>query len=150
MEALRAEFGRLAPGRPPPRRHDAEYSAFDAVAEVSDALADRSAAMLDRILASYEMSLPAPAPETATGPLPRLDQQLGPAALEAQQGAQIKWVVDELVRRLRPLTRTVADVQKRSRDWSTPAARQLNLDVSRFRSRLVNTMRLEDPAPREK
>ena len=86
MEALRAEFARLAPGRPPPRRHDAEYSAFDAVAEVSDALADRSAAMLDRIVASYEMSLPAPAPETATGPLPRLDHSSGPPRLRRSKG----------------------------------------------------------------
>jgi hypothetical protein len=41
--------------------------------------------------------------------------------------------------KIRPLTQAVKAVYRRSRDWSTPAARQIHLDVTRFRSRLITS-----------
>lgn len=40
---------------------------------------------------------------------------------------------------------TGLDIARRSAGWTTPAARQLHLDVVRFQSRLINVKRLEDP-----
>ncbi|MBA3329124.1 MAG: hypothetical protein H0T43_12565 [Solirubrobacterales bacterium] len=93
-------------------------------------------------------SLTAPQPESAPAipPAPELLRLFGDhAAATDQIDKQIKWWVDGLVAFARPLTQAVADVEDRSREWSTPAARQLHLDVVRFRSRLMNAMRLEDP-----
>lgn len=67
--------------------------------------------------------------------------------VKAAQDAQIRWVVDGLVEHVRPLTGAVADVAALSEDWDGPAARQLHLDVARFRSRLMNSMRLDGSTP---
>jgi len=139
MGSLRGEIDRLAAGSTRRRPRDAAGEpALHAVLHVSAALADRAEAMLNRILGRYNIVLSDAPPEAPLAPAPRLNPLHGPDALKAQQEAQMKWVVDELIRYMRPLAKAAAAVELRSQDWSTPAARQLSLDVSRYRSRLSN------------
>jgi len=147
LRQLRHQNERLSKlaGREPRAPQADVYSAVDAVRGVSLALADRADALLGRLISEFGLSPAEVEPPAAIPAAPKLNPFVGPAAIAEQVEKQMKWVVDGLVARARPLTRAVADVEALSRQWSTPAARQLHLDVVRFRSRLVNAMRLEDP-----
>lgn len=113
------------------------YEALAAVAEVTEPLATRSQDLLDRIVAAYGIELPPASSPPPIGPAPMLNPFSPPEKLKATQDAQIKWFVDHFVREIRPLAQAVNAVYHRSENWSTPAARQIHLDVTRFRSRLT-------------
>ena len=112
------------------------YAALAAVAEVTEPLAARTQDLLDRIVATYDIELPPEPPSRSIGPAPMLNPFSPSETMKAAQDAQIKWFVDHFVQEIRPLTQAVNAVYRRSRDWSAPAARQIHLDVTRFRSRL--------------
>lgn len=113
------------------------YAALAAVAEVSEPLAARAQDLLDRIVATYSVELPPEPPSRPIGPAPKLNPFSPPETIKAAQDAQIRGFVDDFVQAIRPLTQAVNAVYRRSQDWSTPAARQIHLDVTRFRSRLI-------------
>lgn len=139
MASLRRERDRLSRGRVARARRDDSadvYAAAASVVDVTAALATRAEEMCTRIVETCGVQLP-PAP--AYVPLvetPRMTPTLDGAVMRAQQEAQMKWFVDGFVRCVRPLMRAVGAVEQRSVDWSTPVARQLHLDVTRFRTRL--------------
>lgn len=123
---------------------------LSAVTEVSLALGDRAEALCDRIGATYGLVAPAVSDAPAFVEPPGLVPFSPPEVLKAAQDAQIRWIVDGLIEHVRPLTRAVADVAALSEGWDGHAARQLHLDVVRFRSRLMNSMRLDDSTPGDK
>jgi hypothetical protein len=121
-------------GRPDPSR--TVVPEFEAIAEVIEPLASRTQDLLHRVVESYAVELTrTPAPEPIT-PAPRLKPFEPPAKRAQTQEAQIKWFVDLLVREFPPLAEAVDAVCARSESWETPAARQIHLDATRFRSRL--------------
>jgi hypothetical protein len=120
---------------------------LSAVTEVSLALANRAEALRDRIGTTYGVVAPAVSDAPAFVEPPALVPLSAPKVRKAAQDAQIRSIVDGLIEHVRPLTRAVADVAALSEDWDSPAARQLHLDVVRFRSRLMNSMRLDDSRP---
>lgn len=134
-EALRA----LTPVQLRARREMGRDSdaALAAVGEVTDSLATRAQDLLDRVIATYSVQLPPEAPPRSVGQAPMLNPFNRPAAIKAQQDAQIKWVVERFLAEMQPLKESVNAVYRRSRSWSTPATRQLHLEVTRFRSRLI-------------
>lgn len=140
MGQLRGQVDRLSlrRGRRPPSRNEDAYAAAEAVEEVTEALGVRAAKLLERIVTDTGIEPPTLPPLPPLGRLPELTPTFDPAALKRQQDAQIKAFVDGFVERVRPLTRAVEAVRVRSEDWATPAARQLQLDVARFQSRLMN------------
>jgi hypothetical protein len=110
-----------------------------AVAEVTEPLADRAQNLLDRIVDAYGIELPPGPPSRSVKPAPVLNPLSPPEAIKATQDAQIRWVGNLLAEEFRGLTQAVNAVYRRTQDWSTPAARQIHLDVTRFRSRLTTT-----------
>jgi len=142
MSSLRAEAARLSVRRRQLDRTADPYHAFDAVLGVGEALADRAEAMAQRIAAEYSIGMPEPPPPPKRPPMPKFRVPSDPGSLKKQQDAQIKWVVDGLVAEMRPLGSAVVAVQRRAQSWSRPAARQVLLDVTRFRSRLHRTIKL--------
>lgn len=133
MEEMRS----LIPG-PRVRRADGEGEVpeLDAIAEVTEPLAGRLDDLLDRVVATYGLDLDPPPRVQPIGPAPRLTPFAPPARQKEIQDAQISWFVESLVRELRPLAQSVEAVHKRSETWTTPAARQIHLDVARLRSRM--------------
>ena len=133
-EALKA----LSPGSRASRPDTGSdsYEALAAVAEVTEPLATRAEDLLDRIVASYGIELAPASSPSPIKPAPMLNPFSPPEKIKATQDAQIKWFVDHFVREIRPLAQAVDAAHRRSEDWSTPAARQIHLDVTRFRSRL--------------
>ena len=113
------------------------YEALAAVAEVTEPLATRAQDLLDRIVAAYGIELTPASSPPPIGPAPMLNPFSPPEKLKATQDVQIKWLVDHFVREIHPLAQAVNAVHRRSENWSTPAARQIHLDVTRFRSRLT-------------
>lgn len=113
------------------------YVALAAVAEVTEPLVARAQDLLDRLVATYSIELPAEPPSRPIGPAPMLNPFSPPETIKAAQDAQIKWFVDRFVQEIRPLSQAVNAVFRRSQGWSTPAARQVHLDVTRLRSRLI-------------
>ena len=140
MGQLRGQVDRLSlsRGRRPPSRNEDTYAAAEAVEEVTEALGVRAAKLLERIVTDTGIEPPTLPPLPPLGRLPELTPTFDPAALKRQQDAQIKAFVDGFVERVRPLTHAVEAVRVRSEDWTTPAARPLQLDVARFQSRLMN------------
>jgi hypothetical protein len=113
-----------------------ELPELEAVSDVTEPLAGRLQDLLDRIVSAYGLDLGPVATVEPIGPAPRLNLFAPPAQMKQTQDAQINWFVDQLARELRPLAQAVEAVYHRSESWSTPAARQIHLDVARFRSRL--------------
>lgn len=138
VQALRAEGERLRGGRPvsfDPARD--VYHAGEALAEYTVALADRTDRVLNRIVAaSCVVNLPDPPPLPPLPPVPQLTPFAGPLILAQQQQAQIKWFTDAFLPRWRRLSDAIRAVESRTATWTTPAARQLHLDVARFASRM--------------
>jgi hypothetical protein len=120
-----------------PDRGDDEYAEFEALAEASEPMVRGTEEFLERVVATYEIEL-TPLPVAAPIELPPLPNPLdSPLRLKETFNALIKWLADQMIRQLRPLTVAVNAVYRRSESWETPAARQVHLDVTRFRSRLV-------------
>jgi hypothetical protein len=115
---------------------DDGFPELEAISDVTEPLAGRLQDLLDRIVSTYGLDLDQVAPVEPVGPAPRLVPFASPAQVKKMQDAQIRWFVDQLVKELRPLAKAVEAVYHRSESWSTPAARQIHLDVARFRSRL--------------
>lgn len=109
---------------------------LEAISDVTKPLASRLQDLLDRLVSAYGLNLDPPPAVEPVGPAPRLIPFATPAQLEGMKDAHVRWFVDHLVRELRPLARAVEAVYHRSESWSTPSARQIHLDVARFRSRL--------------
>jgi hypothetical protein len=94
--------------------------------------------MVDRIIAgSPGVTRPTTLAPATLEPIPSF-LDISPAVWHEQQQAQIKWFVDALAGRMRALMPAVRAVETRTAGWSAPAARQINLDVARFRSRLMS------------
>lgn len=148
MGDLQGQVDRLSAlrGRRPPDRAQDSYAAAASVQEVTRALAERAQQMLDRLLAVSEAELPPPPEPRPALSLPRVEKTSDPDQLRERMRALMQAFAAEFAARVAPLTRAVDDVAHRSSGWNTPAARQLHLDVVRFKSRLMNEMRLEDPA----
>ena len=145
MADLRAQVDRLSAARRRPDRSNDAYAAAGAVEEVTAALAQRAQEMLDRTVARSAVESPPQARPRPRFRLPQLRPTVDLRQLKRSQDAQMKAWVDEFSARVAPLTRAVDHVARRSAGWTTPAARQLHLDVVRFQSRLINVKRLEDP-----
>jgi hypothetical protein len=103
------------------------------------ALAARVEGMVNRIVADDSVSVTRPAAR-AVADIDRFPSFLDVARTDwpAQRDAQIKWYVAALTDQMRALQSAVRSVEARTAGWSTPAARQIHLDVTRFRSRLIN------------
>lgn len=136
MNRLRAENDRAFWRSRRRRREGAEDWAAAALDDVTTALADRAESMLERLASTGEPTSPPSAETMSRSDIPRLDLSRPQASWPAQIRAQERWMVDEQMASMRPLMRAVAAVQRRSVGWSTPAARQLHLDVARFNARL--------------
>ncbi|HEV7564388.1 MAG TPA: hypothetical protein VGO31_00315 [Microbacteriaceae bacterium] len=145
MHAVRAERERLEATavtvgkRPRVRelsRH--ELAPSDALRDNTLALAARAERMVDRIIdGSPGATRPATLAPAALKPIPSF-LDVSPAVWREQQQAQLRWFVDALAGRTRALMPAVRAVETRTAGWSAPAARQINLDVARFRSRLMS------------
>jgi hypothetical protein len=136
MKALRALNPN--PGRNRPDPSEAGIPEFEAIAEVIEPLASRAEDLLGRVVETYALEVAVTcAPEPIT-PAPRLRPFDPPAKQAEAQKAQIKWFVDLIVREFPPLAEAVDAVCSRSASWETPAARQIHLDATRFRSRLFH------------
>jgi hypothetical protein len=134
MNALKALNPNARRRRPEPSRVIPE---FEAIAEVAEPLASLTEEMLTRVVETYSVQLPpSPPPEPIT-PAPRLNPFDPPAKMAEAQREQIKWTVDLIVREVPPLAEAIDAVCARSKSWQTPAARQIHLDATRFRSRLL-------------
>jgi len=143
-EQFRQQAEALASRMPDSRRRMRDlgregFPELEAVAEATEPLVTRTQDLLDRVLATYEIELAAMPPVEPIGPAPRPNLFDAPTRLKETQEAQIKWVVDNFVRDLRPLGDAVNSVCRRSESWQTPAARQIHLDATRFRSRLLRS-----------
>ena len=135
MDAMRTLNPNPRKRVPDPRR--AGVPEFEALAEVTEPLASSVEDLLERVLDTYSIELtPPPAPQPVD-PAPRLNPFDPPARQAGAQKAQIEWFVDHLVREARPLAEAVDAVCRRSMSWETPVARQIHLEVTRFRSRLL-------------
>lgn len=120
------------------REHDA-YAAAAAVAQVTERVTERVERMLDRIVAAYDVVLDDEEPLAAVSEMPALRLSSGPRVMREALLAQERWYVDEFVRGARPLNLAVQAVYERTKPWvAGPAARQVHLDVARFRSRLLS------------
>ncbi len=142
VDELRRQADALSSLTPIPRGAQRDtgrdsYVALAAVAEVTEPLVARAQDLLDRLVATYSIELPAEPPSRPIGPAPMLNPFSPPETIKAAQDAQIKWFVDRFVQEIRPLSQAVNAVFRRSQGWSTPAARQVHLDVTRLRSRLI-------------
>jgi hypothetical protein len=137
MDAMRALTSKSSNRLPDPRRDGVPE--FESIAEVTEPLASRAEDLLNRVVDTYGVEL---APMPPLGPIdlaPRLNPFDSPAKNAEVQKAQIEWIVDRLVRQLRPLAKAVDAVCSRSEFWETPAAHQIHLDVTRLQSRLLRT-----------
>jgi len=95
--------------------------------------------MLDRIVAAYGVVLDDEEPLAAVSEMPALRPSSGSRVMREALLAQERWYVDEFVRGARPLNLAVQAVYERTKPWvAGPAARQVHLDVARFRSRLLS------------
>ena len=135
MDAMRALNPSSRKRLPDPRR--AGVPEFEALAEVTEPLASSVEDLLERVIDTYEVELAPPSAPRPIDPAPRLTPFDPPARQAEARKAQIEWFVDHLVREVRPLTEAVDAVCSRSKSWETPVARQIHLDVMRFRSRLL-------------
>lgn len=106
-----------------------------AVQEVSTALAVRVDRMVSRLSSATGITANS-TPIPPAPPMPCLNPLLGPASLRAQTEAQMRWVVDSMIVWMRPMARAVRVAEQMTLDWDRPSARQLHLDIVRFRSRL--------------
>jgi hypothetical protein len=144
VDELRRHLDMLRSLRPAPLRSQRDtgqdsYAELAAVAEVTEPLATRAQDLLDRIIATYGIKMTPAPPPPPVAPAPMLNPFDDPKTIKATQDAQIKWFVDHFVREIRPLTKAVNAIYRRSQGWSTPAARQIHLEVTRFRSRLITS-----------
>jgi hypothetical protein len=136
MNAMRTLIPNPRKRQPDPSRTVAPE--FEAIAEVTEPLASRAEDLLRRVVETYGVRLaPTPAPEPLT-PAPRLKPFAPPLKQAEAQKAQIGWFVDIVVRQFPPLVEAVDAVCTRSELWETPAARQIYLDATRYRSRLFH------------
>jgi hypothetical protein len=134
MKTLKALNPSSRAGHPEPTQ---VVSEFEAIAEVAEPLASLTEGLLIRVVEAYSVQLPALlAPEPIT-PAPRINPFAPPARKAETQKAQVRWIVELIVRELPPLAEAIDAVCVRSESWQTPAARQIHLDATRFRSRLL-------------
>ncbi len=134
MKTLMALNPSSRDGHPKPSRVVPE---FETIAEVAEPLASLTEEMLTRVVEAISVQLPASPPPEPITPAPRLNPFGPPAKMAETQRAQIKWTADLIVREVPPLAEAVEAVCVRSESWQTPAARQIHLDATRFRSRLL-------------
>jgi hypothetical protein len=135
LEAFRSERVRLGDRRP--ERVEGVLLAGEAVSEHTLALARRAERMRDQIVRRAQIDPPAdPKPLPPLPPLPKMALSFDQRVMAERQQQQIKWFVDAMVPRFRWLSEAVRAVERRTSEWSTPAARQVHLDVARFQSRL--------------
>lgn len=92
--------------------------------------------------ASATSRMPEPPPPPKRPPMPKFRVALGPRLAQETARRPNQWGVDGLVAEMRPLGSAVVAVQRWAQSWSRPAARQVLLDVTRFRSRLHRTIKL--------
>jgi hypothetical protein len=112
---------------------------LEAVVEATEPLVTRTQDLLDRVVVTYGVELAPMPPVESVGPAPRPKLFDSPAGLIETQKAQVEWLVDNIVRDLRPLADAVDAVCRRSKSWQTPTTRQIHLDATRFRSRLLRS-----------
>jgi hypothetical protein len=136
VASVRAEGERVLGSHARGPHHESAdvYIAGAAAEEVTAALAARAGRMLNRIVTTHEVNLGRTV-ETISSPIPPLRLSPDPQVMRAQQDAQIKWMAEEMSKAMKPLAVALEDSHRRSTGWSTPAARQLHLDIARFRSR---------------
>jgi hypothetical protein len=95
--------------------------------------------LLGRLVSPYGIAPPPPPVAPPIEPLPQPNPFDPPVKLRETFDAQMKWFADHVIREFRPLTEAVNAVHRRSESGEEPVARQVHLDVARFRSRLVRT-----------
>jgi hypothetical protein len=129
----------LGPRAGGPEPGDDAYPEHEALEEASEAMVRGAETLLARLVVAYGIDLE-PTPTIASvGSLAPLDPFASPGRKKEAFDAQITWSADQMLPQLRALTASVNAVYHRSHSWETPAARQVHLDVARFRSRLVRT-----------
>lgn len=134
MNALRALNPNPRKRNPDPSR--AGVPEFEAIAEVTEPLASRTEDLFDRVVKTYAVDMAVNLAQDPITPAPRLEPFDPPAKQAETRRAQVKWFVDILVRQLPPLVEAIDAVCARSESWKTPAARQIHLEATCFRSRL--------------
>lgn len=143
-DEFRRQGDALASLSPIPRKAGREiggdgFPELAAVADVTEPLAARAEDLLDRVIDTYGIGLPSEAPSPRVSPAPILNPFSRPEAIKATLDAQTRWLANHLIKEFGYLAEAVNPVYRRSQNWSTPAARQIHLDVTRFRSRLITT-----------
>ncbi|MGH2958266.1 MAG: hypothetical protein ACRDKE_01565, partial [Solirubrobacterales bacterium] len=131
----------------PPDRSKASYKAglaMEGVAEVSKLLAARSRKMLDRLVGGYDLELADEPTAAELKSIPQLIPLRPSTDLRETQRDQIRAATDNIIATMRPLALATNAAYRRTRDWNTPSAKQLHLDIARFRSRLSLTDVVED------
>lgn len=131
----------------PPDRSKASYKAdlaMDGVGEVTQLLAARSRKMLDRLVVGYDLELGEEPTPAALRSIPPLIPLRPSTDMRESQRDQIRVAADNMIATMRPLALATNASYRRTRDWTTPAAKQLHLDIARFRSRLSLTDVVED------
>jgi hypothetical protein len=124
-----------APLRRAPGPGEDDFAELDALTEASEPMLRGIEGLLGRLVSTYGIAPPPP----PVAPLPEPNPFDPPVKLKETFDAQMKWFADHVIREFRPLTEAVNAVYRRSESWGAPVARQVHLDVARFRSRLVRT-----------
>jgi hypothetical protein len=127
------------PLRRAPEPGEDDFAELDALAEASEPMLRGTEELLGRLVSTYGIALPPPPVVPPVEPLLQPNPFDPPSKLKETFDAQMKWFVDHLIREFRPLTEAVNAVYRRSKSWEAPVARQVHLDVARFRSRLIRT-----------
>jgi hypothetical protein len=127
------------PLRRAPESDEDDFAELDALAEASEPMLRGTEELLGRLVSTYGIAPPPPPVAPPIEPLPQPNPFDPPAKLKETFDAQMKWFADHVIREFRPLTEAVNAVYRRSESWEEPVARQVHLDVARFRSRLVRT-----------
>jgi hypothetical protein len=127
------------PLRRAPEPGEDDFAELDALAEASEPMLRGTEELLGRLVSTYGLAPPTLPLSPPIEPLSELNPFDPPAKLKETFDAQMRWLADHMIREFRPLTEAVNAVYRRSESWETPVARQVHLDVARFRSRLVRT-----------
>jgi hypothetical protein len=149
VERLREQRKAIASGIPgplrrPPEPGEDDFAELDALAEASEPMLRGTEELLGRLVSTYAIARPPLPVASPIEPLPQPNPFDPPAKMNETFEAQMKWFADHVIREFRPLTEAVNAVYRRSESWEAPVARQVHLDVARFRSRLVRTQTPQD------